>query len=227
MEALIVFGVIFLIFVVIALVSLVASIITLWKLFTKAGQPGIAALVPVYNVMVMAKIGGRSTWVGFITGILSVLFYVMSNSNNFFVKETDPAMYLGYFGITYLLSAIFLGLYIYIIIGCMRKYDKGVMIWLLFVLLPIVAVFLVGKVKYIGDSETGDSNMPYAGQIAQPTNNLEQTAEPQPDTLNTPQAPIVEPSPIESNITQPTDPAFTPSQEAKPEQPEQPKTQQN
>lgn len=31
-----------------------------WRIFSKAGQPGWACLIPFYNLMVMSKIGGRS-----------------------------------------------------------------------------------------------------------------------------------------------------------------------
>jgi hypothetical protein len=34
----------------------------LWKMFTKAGQPGWAAIVPIYNFYVMLKIAGRPGW---------------------------------------------------------------------------------------------------------------------------------------------------------------------
>ncbi|MFO0844487.1 MAG: DUF5684 domain-containing protein [Gemmataceae bacterium] len=35
------------------------SIIVSWKLFTKAGEPGWASLIPIYNMLVMARICGR------------------------------------------------------------------------------------------------------------------------------------------------------------------------
>jgi hypothetical protein len=34
----------------------------MWKTFTKAGQPGWAAIVPIYNVYVMTQIVGRPAW---------------------------------------------------------------------------------------------------------------------------------------------------------------------
>ena len=34
----------------------------LWKVFTKAGQPGWAALVPIYNLYVLTQIAGRPAW---------------------------------------------------------------------------------------------------------------------------------------------------------------------
>ena len=34
----------------------------LWKVFEKAGEPGWAALVPIYNAIVLLKIAGRPGW---------------------------------------------------------------------------------------------------------------------------------------------------------------------
>lgn len=34
----------------------------IWKVFTKAGQPGWAAIVPIYNLVVMLQIAGKPTW---------------------------------------------------------------------------------------------------------------------------------------------------------------------
>jgi hypothetical protein len=33
-----------------------------WKLFAKAGQPGWASLVPIYNAVVLLKIAGKPIW---------------------------------------------------------------------------------------------------------------------------------------------------------------------
>ena len=33
-----------------------------WKIFTKAGKPGWAAIVPIYNIIVMMEIVGRPAW---------------------------------------------------------------------------------------------------------------------------------------------------------------------
>ena len=37
-------------------------IASIWKVFEKAGQPGWAALVPVYNIIIMLKITGKPSW---------------------------------------------------------------------------------------------------------------------------------------------------------------------
>ena len=33
-----------------------------WRIFTKAGQPGWAILIPFYNVYIMLKVAGRPGW---------------------------------------------------------------------------------------------------------------------------------------------------------------------
>ena len=40
----------------------VLQIIAMWKIFTKAGKPGWAAIVPIYNNIVQLEIAGRPAW---------------------------------------------------------------------------------------------------------------------------------------------------------------------
>ncbi len=47
--------------IVYAVVAVVA-IIALWRVFTKAGRPGWAAIIPIYNIYTLVKIGGYSGW---------------------------------------------------------------------------------------------------------------------------------------------------------------------
>jgi len=46
----------------IVLAFLVVFVIAGWKVFTKAGKPGWAVIVPIYNVYVMLTIVGRPGW---------------------------------------------------------------------------------------------------------------------------------------------------------------------
>lgn len=43
-----------------ALAALV--IIGMWKVFTKAGKPGWAAIIPIYNLIVLLEIVGKPLW---------------------------------------------------------------------------------------------------------------------------------------------------------------------
>src|SRR6266576_243958 len=37
-------------------------IVAMWKVFTKAGRPGWASIIPIYNMYVWCKIVGRPGW---------------------------------------------------------------------------------------------------------------------------------------------------------------------
>jgi hypothetical protein len=41
---------------------IVLLIAAMWKIFAKAGQPGWAAIVPIYNIVVLLQIIGRPLW---------------------------------------------------------------------------------------------------------------------------------------------------------------------
>ena len=41
---------------------LILLIAAIWKVFSKAGQPGWAAIIPIYNIYVMCKVAGRPGW---------------------------------------------------------------------------------------------------------------------------------------------------------------------
>jgi hypothetical protein len=43
-----------------AIVALVVA--GFWKVFVKAGEPGWASLVPIYNLVVLLKIAGKPLW---------------------------------------------------------------------------------------------------------------------------------------------------------------------
>lgn len=44
------------------LIVAVMSIMVMWTIFTRAGQPGWASIVPIYNMIVLLKIAGRPAW---------------------------------------------------------------------------------------------------------------------------------------------------------------------
>jgi hypothetical protein len=40
----------------------IVGIVAMWKLFMKAGQPGWAAIIPIYNIIVFLKVINRPWW---------------------------------------------------------------------------------------------------------------------------------------------------------------------
>jgi len=49
-------------FWVIWCIIIVIEIAAMWKVFQKAGQPGWAAIIPIYNVIVLLQIAGKPIW---------------------------------------------------------------------------------------------------------------------------------------------------------------------
>jgi Family of unknown function (DUF5684) len=47
---------------IVYMVVLVVAIVAMWKVFTKAGQPGWAILIPIYNMYILTKIAGKPGW---------------------------------------------------------------------------------------------------------------------------------------------------------------------
>ena len=53
------FGIAYLIFII---AFLALTIVANWKIFTKAGKPGWASIVPFYNLYVLFEIAGMNGW---------------------------------------------------------------------------------------------------------------------------------------------------------------------
>ena len=47
---------------ILALALLAVAIAGIWKTFTKAGEPGWAAIIPIYNLIVLCRIAGKPEW---------------------------------------------------------------------------------------------------------------------------------------------------------------------
>ena len=69
------------IFIILYLAFIVFMVASVWKVFEKAGQPGWAILIPIYNILIMLKISGKPWWwlllmlipyIGMIWGIWNV-----------------------------------------------------------------------------------------------------------------------------------------------------------
>src|SRR2546425_10588352 len=47
---------------IVGLLFALLIIVAMWKVFTKAGQPGWASIIPIYNLYIWCKIVGRPWW---------------------------------------------------------------------------------------------------------------------------------------------------------------------
>lgn len=57
----------------------VVMLVAMWKLFSKAGQPGWAVIVPIYNLVVFAKIIKKpSWWILFLIPFVNMIFGILA-----------------------------------------------------------------------------------------------------------------------------------------------------
>jgi hypothetical protein len=55
-------GIVALIFMVIYFAVIILTIAGLWKTFSKAGQPGFAAIIPIYNLIILCTVADKPLW---------------------------------------------------------------------------------------------------------------------------------------------------------------------
>ncbi len=72
---------------ILILVIVVIMIASMWKVFEKAGQPGWACIVPIYNTVIMLKVACRPIWwillffIPFVSLIVSIVVYADIGKN--------------------------------------------------------------------------------------------------------------------------------------------------
>jgi Ca2+/Na+ antiporter len=66
-------------FTLIILAVGVICLVGMWKVFTKAGQPGWACIIPIYNIYVLLQIAGRPAWwlVLFFIPVVSLVAWII------------------------------------------------------------------------------------------------------------------------------------------------------
>ncbi|MGW4396323.1 DUF5684 domain-containing protein [Amycolatopsis nivea] len=84
----------------------VLAVVALWRVFAKAGRPGWAAIIPIYNVYVWLKVAGRPGW------WLLLLLVPLVNLVVVIVVSLDVARAFGKSGVFG-----FFGLFLFSIIG--------------------------------------------------------------------------------------------------------------
>lgn len=120
---------------VMVVLYLIPGIICYWKLYKKAGRGGWEAIVPFYGNIVMAQIGKKPVWIA----ILAVVTHLLGSGL--------PSDYSAVKNILFLAT---LALYIILLVSFFKQYTMSAGHAVLVVLLPIIAMFTLGKVQYKG-----------------------------------------------------------------------------
>jgi hypothetical protein len=50
------------VFWIVCVVAIVFEVAAMWTVFQKAGQPGWASIIPIYNAIVLLQIAGKPVW---------------------------------------------------------------------------------------------------------------------------------------------------------------------
>jgi len=75
-------GVIGLMFAVIGFAMAILVFASIWKIFTKAGKPGWAAIIPIYNFIILLEIVDKPIWwillclLPFVNVIAAIIIYI-------------------------------------------------------------------------------------------------------------------------------------------------------
>ena len=67
-------------FIAIMLFIVVFMIVSMWKIYEKAGQPGWASIVPIYNIIIYIKIIKKPMWwiIMFLIPVVNYVFLIWS-----------------------------------------------------------------------------------------------------------------------------------------------------
>lgn len=119
-------GVLALVLILAIFALVIAGIVAMWRVYSKAGKPGWAAIVPVYNSWVLAEIAGKPGWwgllpfvafvpiIGWIAAIVVTIIIAVGVARNF--GKSDA------FGVVGLFIFSFIG---YMILGFGSATYKG------------------------------------------------------------------------------------------------------
>ncbi|ANQ50206.1 signal peptidase I [Flammeovirga yaeyamensis] len=63
---------------IIYIAVIVLSILAYWKLFEKAGKPGWASIIPIYNAIVLLEIVGKPWWwvLLFLIPVVNIILFI-------------------------------------------------------------------------------------------------------------------------------------------------------
>lgn len=100
-------GIVPLLFMLVVFIAVLAGV---WKVFVKAGRPGWASLIPIYNIVVLLQIVGRPVW-WLILLIIPIVGIVVS-----FIVSIDMAKSFGK-GTGFGIGLALLGVIFYPILG--------------------------------------------------------------------------------------------------------------
>jgi len=97
-------------FTLVSLAIALLIVASMWKIFVKAGKPGWAALIPIYNFIVLLEIAGKPAWWIILLIVPVVNFVILIVLSIALAKKFGK-------GVGYGLGLAFLGVIFYPMLG--------------------------------------------------------------------------------------------------------------
>ena len=104
--------------IILYLAIAVFMIASVWKVFVKAGKPGWAVLIPIYNFIVLIEIVGKQTWWVILLFVPFVNYIILVWITNLLSKSFGK-------DVGFTLGLLFLGIIFFPILGFGSAEYKG------------------------------------------------------------------------------------------------------
>jgi hypothetical protein len=120
------------VYLIIAAIWCIILIIALWKAFTKAGEAGWKAIIPIYHTYIEYKIAGMKNWFWYGLLIAFIIWIIAA-----FIPDQQQLL-------TNIACAIVWIIYIVVTFKFARKFGWGVFTSILFVLFYPICILILG-----------------------------------------------------------------------------------
>ena len=129
--------------VIVGIAAYVISVIGLWKVFVKAGQPGWKSIIPIYNAYVMYEFSWTKTYMFWITLGLGIVSAAFQNSEGFMASVAGAASFA---------SVVIM---VMLNIRMARAFGKGAGFAVGLTFLPFIFTLILGfgDARYVGVQE--------------------------------------------------------------------------
>jgi len=117
------------IFIILLFTYIFCYLYNTWQLFKKAGMHGWAAIIPIYNSVVFARIAQKNILLGLVLAITSI----QPQGSSLFANP---------------IAIISLLLFVYIFMGFIKQYKTPKYFWTFAILFPFIAITKFSSVKY-------------------------------------------------------------------------------
>lgn len=145
-------------YMLVSLILVILMIVAYWKIFSKAGEAGWKAIIPIYNSYIVFKIAWRPLMFG-ISIALSVLYVILFTIGFIFEYSTGGSMLLAVLPILLIVIAV---INIMLLHKLSKAFGHGVGFTLGLIFLNIIFLFILafGSSQYVRYNENPEADAP-------------------------------------------------------------------